>query len=306
MSDISGFIAQHKPRTTRVTLSAIRRARNTDIFHVRNVSGNVPEIEEIAKYIALHGQCLNTIRVLETGSTPYDYAVFCGNHRLAAYQEARRTGTRIDEIPVEIWKISHTEALKIAIIDNIGRRAMTKVEEKMAMAAISVRPEYIGLPLTTIADRMGVGEATLKNAQLLDKLVPGLYQSVVKSGTIALSVGYALGTLPRGEQMSWGAHARDKSISSRDKIQSIRSRQRQLSSGLAPGGSGSKVVVQAAIDAAKDKPEFHGKARMIALRDKIAAGEGHPMDERAKSIALNLFSILLGNTTQYNGDWNVQ
>jgi hypothetical protein len=305
MSDISGFIAQHKPLHTTAKLSTIRRAQKTDIFHVRDVHGNVPEIEEIAKYIALHGQCLNTIRVLQLGSGPYDLAVFCGNHRLAAYQEARRRGAKIDEIPVEIWKITHTEALKISIIDNIGRRAMTKVEEKMAMAAISARPEYIGKVLDDIADDMGVKPATLRNAQLLDKLVPGLYQSVVKYQTIPLSVGYALGTLPRGEQMSWGNHARDKEISSRDKIQSIRSRQRQLSSGLAPGGSGSKVVVQAAIDAAKDKPEFHGRARMKTLRDRIEAREGHPMDERARSIALNLFSILLGNTTKYNGDWNV-
>lgn len=284
----------HRPEVTWIPLELIRHPKKGEPYFTRDVDPKIAEFEELVVYAKRHREFLNPIKVIKRGDW---YVVIAGNHRLAAYHEANRRGAKIETVTVEVWPVDDTTALKIALIDNISRRAMTKIEERLSWASIAARPEFRGLPLGEVAYRMGVPAATLRNAKFLDKLSPPAFSSVCKTETIPLSVGYALGTLPPGEQQDWLDFCRKKDVPARAKIKAIADRRDDVKAGSPPGGGAASEIIQTVIDNNVKLATFHGKVKMRALYNRIAKGE-IPMNARAQAAAVSLLRVLLGHTAE--------
>lgn len=118
--------------------------------------------------------------VVRRGDAPNRYIVIAGERRLRA---ARKAG--LTEIPVLVKEVATSEALELALIENLQREDLNAIEEAQAYQRLLESESYTQ---DVLARRLGKNRSTIANALRLLKLSPE-HQSMVVEGRI--SAGHA-------------------------------------------------------------------------------------------------------------------
>jgi ParB family chromosome partitioning protein len=136
------------------------------------------ELNELAESIAAKG-VIQPLLVARTDD-PQQYQILAGERRWRAAQTAG-----LEQVPVLLRETSASEALEIALIENIQRRDLNCIEE--ALAYQQLQREF-GLTQDEISQRVGKDRSTVANTLRLLRL-PGKLQEDVVNGR--LSMGHA-------------------------------------------------------------------------------------------------------------------
>jgi len=139
---------------------------------------NEASIEELARSVREHGivQPLVVTRI-----TDNKYRLIAGERRFRAAQKAG-----LDKVPVVVKeKITDSDVLQIALIENIQREDLNPIEEAYAYHQLH---EEFGLTQEEISKRVGKERSTVANCLRLLKL-PDSVKKLVASGQ--LSMGHA-------------------------------------------------------------------------------------------------------------------
>lgn len=115
------------------------------------------EIEELANSIKRHG-LLQPILVRKTGD---GYEIIAGERR---WQACRSLG--METIPVRFWLADDTEAFEAALVENIQRSDLNRIEEAYGYKRLMERK---GMTQSEVAQTVSKGRSTIANAlRLLD------------------------------------------------------------------------------------------------------------------------------------------
>ncbi|MCR4671846.1 MAG: ParB/RepB/Spo0J family partition protein [Lachnospiraceae bacterium] len=172
-------------------------ASKEDIIETRDLTVRIDEIEpnrnqprkdfddeqlaELADSIKTHG----IIQPLIVTRSDDGYSLIAGERR---WRAARMAG--LTEVPVIIKDYTPSEAVEIALIENIQRQDLNPVEE--ALAYQNLIEEY-GLRQEDVADRVSKSRTAVANSLRLLKLDPRVMQMVVDG---MISAGHARALLP--------------------------------------------------------------------------------------------------------------
>ncbi|MBZ4686353.1 MAG: stage 0 sporulation protein [Desulfomicrobiaceae bacterium] len=139
-------------------------------------------LEELAASIAAQGviQPL-TVRPMDDGS----YEIVAGERRFRACQMAG-----LCTAPCLVRKMSDTEAMAVALVENLQREDLSPMEEARALEALRAT---LNLTQEDLADQVGKSRPAVANALRLLKL-PASVQDMVEDGR--LSAGHARALLP--------------------------------------------------------------------------------------------------------------
>ena len=143
-------------------------------------------LSELADSIAQHGiiQPL-LVRPLSDGA----YQLVAGERR---WRAARLAG--LSEVPVVIRELSDSEAMEIALIENLQREDLNPIEEAQGLKLLI---DTYGLTQEECADRVGKSRPAIANSLRLLGLSEYILD-LVKDGTI--SSGHARALLPLGDE----------------------------------------------------------------------------------------------------------
>ena len=134
-------------------------------------------LAELADSIREHGVIQPLlVRPLENGS----YQLVAGERR---WRASRMAG--LSEVPVVIKDLSDTEAMEIALIENLQRRDLNAVEEAMGYDQLM---EKYGMTQEKVAERVGKSRPAVANALRLLRL-PEEVLDMIKEGKV--SAGHA-------------------------------------------------------------------------------------------------------------------
>ncbi|MBR0413185.1 MAG: ParB/RepB/Spo0J family partition protein [Eubacterium sp.] len=134
-------------------------------------------LEELAESIRLHGVLQPLlVRPLTTGG----YQLVAGERRLRASRMAE-----LKEVPVIIKELDDTEAMQIAIIENLQREDLNPIEEAEGLQALI---DKCGFTQEEAAASVGKSRPAITNSLRLLKL-PESVREMTKDGTI--SAGHA-------------------------------------------------------------------------------------------------------------------
>ena len=134
-------------------------------------------LEELADSIRQHGVLQPLlVRPLTSGG----YQLVAGERRWRASRLAE-----LKEVPVIIKELSDTEAMEIAIIENLQREDLNPIEEAEGLQALI---DKCGYPQEQVATSVGKSRPAITNALRLLKL-PEEVREMAKDGTI--SAGHA-------------------------------------------------------------------------------------------------------------------
>lgn len=137
------------------------------------------ELQELAESIRSLG-VLQPILVRPSASIPGTFEIVAGERRWRASKLAKLT-----EVPVIVHKLTDTQALEIAIVENVQRSELNPIEEARAYERLMTE---FSLGQKEVAERVGKDRATVANATRLLKL-PGEVQTFLIEGK--LSSGHA-------------------------------------------------------------------------------------------------------------------
>jgi ParB family chromosome partitioning protein len=150
------------------------------------------------------------------------YELIAGERRLRA---AQRAG--LERIPILVRDANDSEALELALIENLQRENLNPVEEARAFQRLA---DEFGLGQEDIAQRVGKSRSTVTNSLRLLQL-PSDVLAQLESG--ALSAGHARTLLGLDSTQAQAAVARDvlaRRLSVRDTEQLVRQRARPADS----------------------------------------------------------------------------
>lgn len=136
-------------------------------------------LEELVASIKEKG-ILQPIVVRKSQSAPPSYIVIAGERRLRA---AKRAG--LTEIPVLVKEVATSEALELALIENLQREDLNPIEEAQAYQRLLESEDFTQ---DVLARRLGKNRSTIANALRLLRLDAG-HQAMVVEGR--LTAGHA-------------------------------------------------------------------------------------------------------------------
>jgi ParB family chromosome partitioning protein len=137
------------------------------------------ELEELSRSISEHG-VIQPIVVRSVHGTPDAFEIIAGERRWRAAQKAG-----LHDVPVVVLDVSDTDALEIAIVENVQRSDLNPMEEARGYHALA---EEFKRSQDDIAKVVGKSRSHVANMMRLTKL-PDTVQDAVLSG--ALSAGHA-------------------------------------------------------------------------------------------------------------------
>jgi ParB family chromosome partitioning protein len=164
-------VADARERVQRVALSRIRPSP----FQPRKDFTD-EALRELADSIREQG----VVQPLIVRAKPDHLELIAGERRWRAAQMAGRT-----EVPVIVREATDTEALELALIENLQRENLNPIEEALGYRQLI---EQFNLRQEDAAQKVGKGRVAVANALRLLKL-PDEVQSFVRNGR--LSVGHA-------------------------------------------------------------------------------------------------------------------
>ena len=163
---------------------------NTSTLNINEITPNKEQprktfdetaLEELADSIRQHGVLQPLlVRPLTSGG----YQLVAGERRWRASRLAE-----LKEVPVIIKELSDTEAMEIAIIENLQREDLNPIEEAEGLQALI---DKCGYTQEQVATSVGKSRPAITNALRLLKL-PEEVREMAKDGTI--SAGHARGLL---------------------------------------------------------------------------------------------------------------
>jgi ParB family chromosome partitioning protein len=195
------------------------------------------ELKELSESIKTKGVILPLVlRPITETAHGARYEIVAGERRWRASQMAGLT-----EVPAIVRNLSDTEALEIAIIENVQRQNLSPIEEARAYQRLH---DEFGLSQNDIAERVGKDRATVANFLRLLRL-PAEVLEMVRVGDI--SMGHAKALLTIRDTTAQGSLARKtvkERLSVRD-LEAIVSRVVVLDAGqrLAPREDGIAKVL---------------------------------------------------------------
>ncbi len=141
-------------------------------------SFNEAELEELARSISERG-VLQPI-VARPAGEPGRYEIVAGERRWRAAQKAG-----VHEIPVVVRDLSESEALEVALIENIQRSDLNALEEALGYSQLM---EQFGYTQQQLADTLGKSRSHIANTLRLLNL-PDDVKEMIRNGEI--SAGHA-------------------------------------------------------------------------------------------------------------------
>lgn len=305
-----------KPELKTLAIDDVRLPNNSDGYKVREIDDTSDSYLNLVLYILTNGRTMNPVNVrLQKGMK--QAVVFGGCHRMAAYHHANRIITSPDalaefeeeigetldnksfvepitEIPSQVWDISPEEAHALGMLENLGVKPMSEVEQSEAIAAYLARKANQKKAISDLANSMGVSESTVKNMRALSgPNVTPTVRTAIEEGKVLPSVAYALCRLPRGEMDNWLEFATGP-VPAQEKIKAIGTRARELSEGAAPGGDAARrAVAQAEV-----KPRRMTPGQMNAMLNELLDGDasvlGPKMSKFEQTVRISLLQEICG------------
>lgn len=161
------------------------------------------ELAELADSIKLKG-VIQPILVRPMPGSPGEYEIVAGERRWRAAQKAR-----LHEVPVVIRELEDSDALEIALIENVQRSDLNAVEEALAYKHLMDKYEYTQ---ETLAKNVGKSRAHIANMTRLLNL-PDEVLHLVRTGEI--SAGHARTLLGSTDPVSFAKMIVKKQMSVR-------------------------------------------------------------------------------------------
>ena len=167
--------------------SVVEAARGLKVVAVADLSPNPhnprrsfdeAELEELARSISERG-VLQPI-VARPAGEPGRYEIVAGERRWRAAQKAG-----VHEIPVVVRDLSESEALEVALIENIQRSDLNALEEALGYSQLM---EQFGYTQQQLADTLGKSRSHIANTLRLLNL-PDDVKEMIRNGEI--SAGHA-------------------------------------------------------------------------------------------------------------------
>ena len=137
---------------------------------------SVSELEEMISSVREKG----IITPLLVSRTESGYQLIAGERRWRAAQKAG-----LERVPVVVREATLTEALELALIENIHRKDLNPIEEALAYKRLL---EETGATQDTVAKRLGKDRSTITNMLRLLKLPASIQKDVIDG---RLSMGHA-------------------------------------------------------------------------------------------------------------------
>jgi ParB family chromosome partitioning protein len=152
------------------------------------------EMEELTSSVRAHG-VLQPILVRRDAKDPNRYELIAGERRWRAAQ-----GAQLHEIPAVIRDLTDTEALELALIENLQREDLTPIEEARAYRRLMAE---FGHTQEKLSQALGKSRSALANTVRLLEL-PDEVQAMIERGQLTaghgrLLVGRADATLLAGD-----------------------------------------------------------------------------------------------------------
>jgi ParB family chromosome partitioning protein len=167
-------------------------------------SFNETELDELAGSIRERG-VIQPIVVRAVRGTNDAYEILAGERR---WRAAQRAG--LHEVPIVPLEVSDTEALEIAIIENVQRADLNAMEEARGYHALADEHKR---SQDDIARTVGKSRSHVANMMRLTKL-PTPVQQLISDGK--LSAGHARALIGRPDAASLAADAVERSMSVRE------------------------------------------------------------------------------------------
>ena len=150
---------------------------------------NNEQLEELASSIKANG-IIQPIVVRQVSKDKHE--IIAGERRWRAAQLAG-----LHEIPVVIRKISDTEAMSIALIENIQRQDLHPLEEALGISRLL---KEFDMTHEMIAEALGKSRSTISNLLRLLELIPSVKQ-MLENGDIEMGHARALLALAEEHQL---------------------------------------------------------------------------------------------------------
>lgn len=117
----------------------------------------------------------------------------------------------LDAVPALVRRVDDSEAMALALIENIQREDLNPIEEAMALTRL--RDEF-GLTHQGVADAVGRSRPAVSNMMRLTAL-PAAARRLVEEGALEMGHARALLALPEGRQAAAAAEAARRGLSVR-------------------------------------------------------------------------------------------
>ena len=137
------------------------------------------KIAELAESIKQHG-VLQPLLVRRDPSLDDHYEIIGGERRWRAAQKAQ-----LHEVPVIVLELDDTQALEIALIENLQREDLNAIDEALGYQKLM---EDYGHTQEKLAEALGKSRSHIANMVRLLKLPPAVQEMVADNG---LSMGHA-------------------------------------------------------------------------------------------------------------------
>jgi ParB family transcriptional regulator, chromosome partitioning protein len=147
------------------------------------------ELQELTDSVKRHG-VVQPIAVRALGER---YEIIAGERR---WRAAQRAG--LHDVPVTILDVSDSEALEVAIVENVQRADLNPVEEARGYQALIAE---FGYTQQTLGETIGKSRVHVTNTLRLLKLPPAILE-LLESGALSAGHGRALLASPEPEKLA--------------------------------------------------------------------------------------------------------
>lgn len=162
------------------------------------------KIAELAESIKQHG-VLQPLLVRRDPAIPDFYEIIGGERRWRAAQKAQ-----LHEVPVIILELDDTQALEIALIENLQREDLNPIDEALGYQKLM---EDYGHTQEKLAEAMGKSRSHVANMVRLLNLPPAVQEMVADNG---LSMGHARALITAKDPVSLAKSVLAKGLSVRE------------------------------------------------------------------------------------------
>ncbi|MFK7839283.1 MAG: ParB/RepB/Spo0J family partition protein [Bdellovibrionales bacterium] len=163
-----------------------------------------PSLQELADSIKQHG-VLQPLLVRKNASDAGEYEIIGGERRWRAAQKAQ-----LHEVPVIVLEIDDTQALEIALIENLQREDLNPIDEAMGYQKLM---QDFGHTQEKLAKAMGKSRSHIANMVRLLNLPPAVQEMVADNG---LSTGHARALITSDDPVSLAKDVLAKKLTVRE------------------------------------------------------------------------------------------
>ncbi len=185
-------------------------------------------LEELASSIRQHG-VLQPILVRPVVGQADAYEIIAGERRWRAAQRAS-----LHDVPVIVQTLSDTQALEIALVENLQRQDLSALEEAEGYRRLM---DEFGHSHAVLGDLVGKSRSHVANTLRLLAL-PDAVKAMVQSGELSAGHARALLTAPDPESLAKTVAGRNLSVRDTERMASEAKDARKPSTGLAPTSPG--------------------------------------------------------------------